>query len=154
MTKETELSMVAPRKPQGIFRWSIKRGIFFMMMVVTLSPLLSIGKYSMISISPGVIKQIEFYSDKDLQEIKMTGQLRRHDKTEIPTHPKLFVAKIKKNYHVVYIDSKKYYVNVFVSYWYGSMLYLAISFFIFAVALLLFIKLCKQEALNYSCHLP
>ncbi len=124
---------------------TIKISILMVIAGMALGALFSIAKYSMISIPPGVIKKVEFYSDKDLQEIKMTGKLKRHDKIEIPTYPKVFAAKIKKDYHVVYIDSKKYYVNVFVSYWYGSWLYLIIALSIFIASSWLLMRLCIKE---------
>lgn len=130
---------------KGLFRHSIKISILMITLVMTLTALLSIGKYSMISLPAGVIKKVEFYTDKDLLEIETTGQLKRHDDTIVPTYPKVFVANIKKNYHCVFLTSERVYVNVFVSYWYGAWLYLVSALLLFIVSLWLLIRLYIKE---------
>jgi|AntAceMinimDraft_17_1070374.scaffolds.fasta_scaffold22250_3 hypothetical protein len=71
----------------------------------------------MVSIPKNHIAQIEVLTDENLKEMKDTGKIIRKNKTTTAANPKKYIEHVKKEYYIIEIDSKKYYINIFVPYY-------------------------------------
>ena len=82
----------------------------------------SLFTYTATSIPRDYITNIEVLTDENLKEMENTGKIRLKNKTIIVNvSPKLFIERVKKEYFVIKINSKKYYINIFVHYYIGAL---------------------------------
>ena len=72
-------------------------------------------KYTATSISKNDITQIRVLTDKNLQEMEKNGKIKlKNGHTLTAVNPKQFIEIVKNGWSIIEIDSKKYYIRIYV----------------------------------------
>jgi len=97
----------------------MKRFILIFLLMFAFVQIKNLFTYTMTSIPRDHIAMIEVLTDENLKEMEKTGKITLKNKTITTKNPKRFIENVKKEYFIIKIDSKKYYINVFVHYYIG-----------------------------------
>ena len=108
-------------KTQAFIKKIISRSILLLILLLIFIQIKNSFTYTMVSIPKNHIAQIEVLTDENLKEMEDTGKIIRKNKTTTAANPKQYIEHVKKEYYIIEIDSKKYYINIFVPYYIGAL---------------------------------
>ena len=89
--------------------------LIFFILFFAFHQIMDLFKYTATSIPKNDITQIEVLTDENLKEMKETGKIKLkngHALTTVDTER--FIERVKNTWYVIELDSKKYYLNIFI----------------------------------------
>lgn len=104
-------------KTKTFMKKNISLFILLFILIFTFHQIRDLFKYTGASISKNDITEIEVLTDENLKEMENTGKIVFKNKTMTVADPKKYIEYVKKEYYVIEIDSKKYYIRIYVHYY-------------------------------------